>query len=141
MSRCHLQNVVRSAARNCRLLNIAPDASVRMPAGLPIGQHTVSKSIDGLPSAWFVRSATRPFRIIPSIAAGTAAMPAISRNGITEGSAMTTEQLRREMLFQASMACVGQMRRSGLLTDAEYEKCREMMLEKYNPPLGKIVSN
>ena len=54
---------------------------------------------------------------------------------------MTTEQLKREMLFQASMACVGRMRRSGLLTDAEYEKCREMMLEKYNPPLGKIVLN
>lgn len=54
---------------------------------------------------------------------------------------MTTEQLKREMLFQASMACEGRMRRSGLLTDAEYEKCREMMLEKYNPPLGKILSN
>ena len=54
---------------------------------------------------------------------------------------MTTEQLRREILFQVSMACVGQMRRSGLLTDVEYEKCREMMLEKYNPPLSKIVSN
>lgn len=54
---------------------------------------------------------------------------------------MTAEQLKREMLFQASMACMGQVHRSGLLTDAEYEKCREMMLEKYNPPLGKIVSN
>lgn len=54
---------------------------------------------------------------------------------------MTTEQLKREMLFQASMACVRRMRRSGLLTDAEYEKCREMMLEKYDPPLGKIVLN
>lgn len=54
---------------------------------------------------------------------------------------MTTEQLRREMLFQATMACVGRMRNLGLLTDAEYDKCREMMLEKYNPPLGKIVLN
>ena len=78
---------------------------------------------------------------MPGIAAGTAAMPAISRLGITEGSAMTTEQLRREMLFQATMACVGRMRNLGLLTDAEYDKCREMMLAKYNPPLGKIVLN
>ena len=61
-------------------------------------------------------------------------MTAISRIGITEGSEMTTEQLRRETLFQATMACVEQMRKSGLLTDAEYKKCREMMLEKYNPP-------
>lgn len=54
---------------------------------------------------------------------------------------MTTEQLRRETLFQATMACVEQMRNLGLLTDVEYEKCREMMLKKYNPPLGKIVLN
>ena len=54
---------------------------------------------------------------------------------------MTTEQLRRETLFQATMACAGRMRNLGLLTDAEYEKFREMMLEKYNPPLGKIVLN
>ena len=54
---------------------------------------------------------------------------------------MTTEQLNREMYFQATMACVRRMRKTGLLTDAEYEKCREMMLEKYNPPVSKIVSN
>ena len=54
---------------------------------------------------------------------------------------MTTEQLRRETIFQVTMACVGRMRKNGLLTDDEYEKRREMMLKKYNPPLGKIVSN
>ena len=54
---------------------------------------------------------------------------------------MTKEQFQRESAFQATMCSVAQMRNAGIITDAEYEKCREMMLEKYNPPFGKIVSN
>ena len=33
------------------------------------------------------------------------------------------------------------MRTNGIITDGEYEQCRKMLLEKYDPPVGKIVSN
>lgn len=141
ISPCSLKTCAHNAARHCLHPNTALGASARMPVGQHTGQPTENKSIAKLPSTLFVRSVIKPFRTTPSITANTAAMTAISRIGIMEDSEMTTEQLRRETLFQATMACVERMRRSGLLTDAEYEKCREMMLEKYNPPLGKIVSN
>ena len=54
---------------------------------------------------------------------------------------MTKEQFRRELLFRATMRSVEQLRSSGVLTDSEYEKCREIMLRKYEPPIGKIVLN
>lgn len=54
---------------------------------------------------------------------------------------MTTEQFQREMVFQATMSCVERIRQSGLITEDEYKKCREMMIEKYNPPISGIVSN
>ncbi len=54
---------------------------------------------------------------------------------------MTKEQFRREALYRATMSAVEQLHGAGVITDAEYEKCREMMLEKYNPPVGKIVLN
>ena len=54
---------------------------------------------------------------------------------------MTKDQLQREINYQATMCCVAQMRSTGIITDTEYEKCREMMLRKYDPPFGKIVSN
>jgi hypothetical protein len=54
---------------------------------------------------------------------------------------MTKDQFRRETLYRASMSSVEQLRMSGIITDDEYEKCREMLLEKYDPPVGKIVSN
>ena len=54
---------------------------------------------------------------------------------------MTKEQFRRELLFRATMRSVEQLRSSGVLTDSEYENCREIMLRKYEPPIGKIVLN
>lgn len=54
---------------------------------------------------------------------------------------MTKEQFRRELLFRATMRSVEQLRSSGVLTDSEYEKCCEIMLRKYEPPIGKIVLN
>ena len=47
---------------------------------------------------------------------------------------MTKEQFRRELLFRATMRSVEQLH-------SEYEKCREIMLRKYEPPIGKIVLN
>ena len=87
------------------------------------------------------RFAEKPSRITPIGNESIAVMPAILQPGIIEVSVMTKEQFQRESAFQATMCSVAQMRNAGIITDAEYEKCREMMLEKYNPPFGKIVSN
>ena len=46
-----------------------------------------------------------------------------------------------QTLYQATMYAVERLHRNGIITDAEYEICRIMMLEKYDPPIGKIVSN
>lgn len=54
---------------------------------------------------------------------------------------MNKPQFRRETLYQVTMCAVEHMRSNGIITDDEYEKCRKMMLEKYDPPVGKIVSN
>ncbi len=70
-----------------------------------------------------------------------AATPAILPPDIMEGRSMTKEQFRREALYRATMSAVEQLHGASVITDAEYEKCREMMLEKYNPPVGKIVLN
>lgn len=52
---------------------------------------------------------------------------------------MTKGQFMRELLFRATMRSVEQLCSSGILTDSEYKKCREIMLRKYEPPIGKIV--
>ena len=86
-------------------------------------------------------SAEVPLLITPIAIGSIAAMPAISLHVITGVGIMTKDQLQREINYQATMCCVAQMRNTGIITDTEYEKCREMMLQKYDPPFGKIVSN
>ena len=54
---------------------------------------------------------------------------------------MDKQQFRRETLYQATLCAVERMRTNGIITDGEYEQCRKMLLEKYDPPVGKIVSN
>lgn len=54
---------------------------------------------------------------------------------------MDKQQFRREALYQATLCAVERMRTNGIITDGEYEQCRKMLLEKYDPPVGKTVSN
>lgn len=68
-------------------------------------------------------------------------MPATSPPGITGVRWMNRQQFRREALYQATLCAVERMRTDGIITDVEYEKCRKMLLDKYDPPVGKIVSN
>ncbi len=51
---------------------------------------------------------------------------------------MTKEQFRRELLFPGNHAQRGTAAQLRVLTDSEYEKCREIMLRKYEPPIGKL---
>lgn len=78
---------------------------------------------------------------MPSGTGSTAATPAISPPGITGVRWMNKQQFRREALYQATLCAVERMRNDGIITDAEYEQCRRMLLVKYDPPVGKIVSN
>lgn len=112
-----------------------------MTVGQSTGLRTESGSIVirlSKPLALFARKHSGTMR---SGTENTAAMPAILLRDITEVRRMTKEQFKRETLYRATMRAVNQLRDTGIISEYEYEKCREMLLEKYNPPIGKIVSN
>ena len=48
---------------------------------------------------------------------------------------MSEEQFDRELKFQVSMALVDEM-----LGPEDYEKWLRHMTQKYNPPIGRVVS-
>lgn len=90
----------------------------------------------------FARYARNPLRTTHSVTESTVPTPAILPPAIMEEPVMMTkDQFKREVTFCATMQCIGQMLKAGMLTQSEYEKCRKMMLQKYNPPVSKIVSN
>ena len=112
-----------------------------MPAVPDTGVRTATKSTGAVPSRAYARSAESHSATMPVGTGSTAATPAISPPGITGVRWMDKQQFRREALYQATLCAVERMRTNGIITDGEYEQCRKMLLEKYDPPVGKIVSN
>ena len=53
---------------------------------------------------------------------------------------MSEEQFDRELKFQVSMALVDEMVEKGIIGQEDYEKWLCHMTQKYNPPIGRIVS-
>lgn len=53
---------------------------------------------------------------------------------------MTTEQLKREMNYRASMAMVKSMLNKGLVTKQEYRVIDTKLTKKYEPVLGSLCS-
>ncbi len=53
---------------------------------------------------------------------------------------MSEEQFDRELKFQVSMALVDEMLQKGILGPEDYEKWLRHMTQKYNPPIGRVVS-
>lgn len=54
---------------------------------------------------------------------------------------MNDEQFEREMHFQTALSFIDTMLRNGVISENDYMQWREKLVEKYNPPVGKIVSN
>ena len=53
---------------------------------------------------------------------------------------MENSRFRDELLFQTSMKMAKGMLKSGMITEREYKEIRRIFLEKYNPPLGTLLS-
>ena len=53
---------------------------------------------------------------------------------------MRKEQYRADMLYQVSLSVAKTMREKGLITTDEYVEIDTMLLEKYQPYLGRLIS-
>ncbi len=53
---------------------------------------------------------------------------------------MTKDQFSRELLFQVSVALVDERLKRGVIKPDDKAKWKDHLIEKYNPPLGQIVS-
>lgn len=53
---------------------------------------------------------------------------------------MRKEQYRADMLYQVSLSVAKTMREQGLITADEYDEMDAMLLEKYQPYLGRLLS-
>ena len=60
---------------------------------------------------------------------------------VTEVSSMDNQQFDRELKYQVSMSIVRQMLENGIISTENFEKWRQRLIEKYDPPIGRIVSN
>ena len=53
---------------------------------------------------------------------------------------MDSSRFRDELLFQTSMNMAKSMLENGTITEQEYMKIQRILLEKYDPPLGTLLS-
>lgn len=53
---------------------------------------------------------------------------------------MNDTDFEREKAYQTTMSLVRQLRKNGTFTDEDYRRIDTMMLEKYRPILGTLLS-
>lgn len=53
---------------------------------------------------------------------------------------MNDMDFNSEMNYQITMSCVRQLKRNGAITEEEYRKIDTIMLKKYRPILGTLLS-
>ncbi|SET03051.1 SHOCT domain-containing protein [Anaerobranca gottschalkii] len=51
---------------------------------------------------------------------------------------MTEEEFQREKNYRVSMAIAKEMLEKGIINIEDYEKIKEIFIEKYNPLLGRL---
>ena len=68
-----------------------------------------------------------------------APMPATSRPGSANGTAMTAEQFDREKRYQAALSIARDMLRQGVLNEDDYVVTEEMLRKKFHPILGSFI--
>ena len=59
---------------------------------------------------------------------------------IDSEAVMKSSRFKDELLFQTSMKMAKGMLESGMITEQEYKEIRRIFLEKYNPPIGTLLS-
>lgn len=57
-----------------------------------------------------------------------------------EPATMSDSDFEREKAYQITMSLVRQLKNQGAVTDEEYRKIDTIMLEKYRPFLGTLLS-
>ena len=78
--------------------------------------------------------------IMLAVAASTARIRAISLPAM-EVSGMDREQFDREMKYQVSLSIVQSMLEKGLISADDFSRWQQRLIERYDPPIGRIVSN
>lgn len=53
---------------------------------------------------------------------------------------MSSSEFNSEMNYQITMSYVRQLRKNGTVTDEEYREIDTIMLKKYRPVLGTLLS-
>lgn len=53
---------------------------------------------------------------------------------------MTSKEYSNEFQYQLTMSLVRQLKKSGTISDNEYKQIDTIMLEKYRPVLGTLLS-
>ena len=53
---------------------------------------------------------------------------------------MSSDDFNREAQYQLTMSYVKQLKRNGMITEEEYRKIDIIMLKKYRPVLGTLLS-
>ncbi len=69
-----------------------------------------------------------------------AVMSVIWRRVSEKVTAMNDADFEREKAYQTTMSLVRQLKKNGAVTDEEYRKIDTIMLEKYRPILGTLLS-
>ena len=69
-----------------------------------------------------------------------APMPVMSRSGFKAVVSMRKDQYRADMLYHMSLSVAKTMRAKGLITADEYAEIDSMLLAKYQPYLGRLIS-
>ena len=59
---------------------------------------------------------------------------------IDSEAVMENSRFRDELLFQTSMNMAKTMLESGTITEREYKEIQRKFTDKYNPPLGTLLS-
>lgn len=60
---------------------------------------------------------------------------------LTDSKAVTAvSKERSEMLYQVSLSVAKNMLKSGIITDDEFAKIDALLIKKYNPYIGKLLS-
>ena len=54
---------------------------------------------------------------------------------------MDREQFDREMKYQVSLSIVRNMLEKGVISADDFSRWQQRLIERYDPPIGRIVSN
>ena len=128
-----------NAGVRCPKCILSQGGSVQIGVGFNIGRN-IETRVSIL--RWFhipVRGATIPSWTTQEGIDGTAATVAIFRPD-SEAVSVTKRQFRNETRFQATLHFLRKILAAGIFSEDEYQRCFSMMIDRYNPIIGRIMS-